>query len=271
MFDDEPYFESMEETRQWRDERRIAAIKQAEIEAEQIDWENNKTSLKEALSNLGGNIAEEYYNLAVKVTVSNGIITTDIPSDIHTKAMFSEKLLWIAERQAAIFGESFTSGFANASGAFFNYLSILSNDGDTPIANFDKWYQPMWAISLVFFNQADALMQKSNVAETLDKVAEAFLANGYHDYMLWHEIGGEDDYASRQRSNVRKKLDADPKQIAKKFVKDCWLTWQEEPERYKSKAAFAKDMLKQEQCKSLESQVKITDWCREWEKSHPAG
>ena len=34
---------------------------------------------------------------------------------------------------------------------------------------------------------------------------------------------------------------------------------------------FAKKMLKQEQCNSLESQVKITNWCREWEKSHPAG
>jgi hypothetical protein len=67
------------------------------------------------------------------------------------------------------------------------------------------------------------------------------------------------------------KLAKDPKQTAKQFVKDCWLTWQEEPERYKSKAAFAKDMLQQDQCKSLTSQVKITDWCREWEKSHPAG
>lgn len=70
---------------------------------------------------------------------------------------------------------------------------------------------------------------------------------------------------------VQAKLAADPKQAAKVFVKDCWQTWQEEPERYKSKAAFARDMLKQDQCKSLESQVKITDWCRQWEKSHPAG
>jgi hypothetical protein len=67
------------------------------------------------------------------------------------------------------------------------------------------------------------------------------------------------------------KLRTDPKQKAKAFVKQCWQTWQEEPERYKSKAAFAKEMLKQEQCKSLVSQVKITDWCRAWEKSHPAG
>lgn len=67
------------------------------------------------------------------------------------------------------------------------------------------------------------------------------------------------------------RLEKDPRQKAKKFVLDCWRVWQEEPERHKSKAEFARDMLKQEQCKSLKSQKKIEDWCREWEKSHPAG
>jgi hypothetical protein len=70
---------------------------------------------------------------------------------------------------------------------------------------------------------------------------------------------------------VKAKLLNSPKQKAKEFIKDCWLTWQEEPERYKSKAEFAREMLKQEQCKSLVSQIKITDWCRGWEKSHHAG
>lgn len=67
------------------------------------------------------------------------------------------------------------------------------------------------------------------------------------------------------------RLANDPRQKAKDFVLNCWQVWREEPENYKSKADFAKDMLKQEQCNSLKSQKKIEDWCREWEKSHPAG
>lgn len=73
------------------------------------------------------------------------------------------------------------------------------------------------------------------------------------------------------RNAVMTKLANDPKQNAKQYVFSCWQVWQEEPERYKSKADFAKKMLKQEQCKSLTSQKKIEDWCRGWEKSNPIG
>ena len=65
---------------------------------------------------------------------------------------------------------------------------------------------------------------------------------------------------------VRVQLANDPKQKAKAFILECWQVWQEEPERYKTKAAFAKAMLKQDQCKQLQSQKKIEDWCREWGK-----
>jgi hypothetical protein len=67
------------------------------------------------------------------------------------------------------------------------------------------------------------------------------------------------------------RLANDPKQKAKQYVFSCWQVWQEEPERYKSKADFAKNMLKQGQCEILESQKKIEDWCRAWEKTNPAG
>lgn len=65
-------------------------------------------------------------------------------------------------------------------------------------------------------------------------------------------------------NNVKKKLDNDPKQKDKEFVKDCWKSWQENRNNYASKAAFARDML--DKCKYLSSQKKIEDWCREWEK-----
>lgn len=206
MFDDEPDFESSEERRHWRDEKNheilIANTKQAEIEAEKIDWLNNKTQLQDTLANLGSKISDEYDSTVMYSSVSDGIVTTGIPPDFHTEAMHAERLLWIAERAANICNDS---SFRSISEAFFNHLCFLSDEGEKSIANFDKWYEPMRAISLVFFNQADALMQKSNVAEALDKVAEAFLAKGYYAYMLWHEIGGKDKLFQQARDKAKKR------------------------------------------------------------------
>lgn len=65
------------------------------------------------------------------------------------------------------------------------------------------------------------------------------------------------------------KLAADPKQQEKSFIYNCWQSWQKKTDSYKSKAAFARDMLTK--CEHLTSQKKIEDWCREWEKANPAG
>ena len=55
------------------------------------------------------------------------------------------------------------------------------------------------------------------------------------------------------------------KQAAKAKVKAYWLDWQKRPNMYKSKAQFAKEMLRQFQ--DLESQQVITyRWCKEFEK-----
>lgn len=66
------------------------------------------------------------------------------------------------------------------------------------------------------------------------------------------------------RETANKKHADDPKQAAKKSVKECWELWQKKPERYAKKSVFAKDML--EKYTSLESQKVIEDWCRSWEK-----
>ncbi len=58
------------------------------------------------------------------------------------------------------------------------------------------------------------------------------------------------------------KYAADPKQKDKKIVKECWDVWKNNPDRYKSKAAFARDM--REKFPTLESQIVIERWCREW-------
>ena len=56
---------------------------------------------------------------------------------------------------------------------------------------------------------------------------------------------------------------ADPKQAAKQQAKECWDAWQRRPTQYKSKSAFARDML--DKFESLESQRVIERWCKEWE------
>ena len=56
---------------------------------------------------------------------------------------------------------------------------------------------------------------------------------------------------------------ADPKQGAKQQAKECWDAWQKKPAQYKSKSAFARDML--DKFESLESQRVIERWCKEWE------
>jgi len=56
----------------------------------------------------------------------------------------------------------------------------------------------------------------------------------------------------------------DPKQKDKYLVQECWDDWQKKPDRYKGKAAFARDM--REKFPNLESQPVIERWCREWER-----
>lgn len=65
------------------------------------------------------------------------------------------------------------------------------------------------------------------------------------------------EYAHKRHSN-------DPKQKDKTLVRECWDAWQTDQSRYKSKAAFARDM--REKFPSLESQPVIEGWCRAWER-----
>lgn len=58
----------------------------------------------------------------------------------------------------------------------------------------------------------------------------------------------------------------DPKQQEKAFIRECWEDWKNNPGNYRSKAAFARDMLNK--CQHIVSQKKIEDWCREWERKN---
>lgn len=72
-------------------------------------------------------------------------------------------------------------------------------------------------------------------------------------------------HVSKLRSDYAKRKQAkDPKQTQKTFVFECWQEWQKKTDRYKSKAAFARDMLNKQE--HLTSSKVIEDWCREWER-----
>lgn len=65
------------------------------------------------------------------------------------------------------------------------------------------------------------------------------------------------------KSGATSRWAQDPKTAAKEQVKECWIMWQADPERYKSKSEFARDMLeKYEELKNPES---IQRWCRAWQ------
>lgn len=57
--------------------------------------------------------------------------------------------------------------------------------------------------------------------------------------------------------------DKNGKQAAKQNVRECWEAWQQKPEPYKSKSAFARAML--DKYGELGSQRVIERWCKEWE------
>lgn len=117
------------------------------------------------------------------------------------------------------------------------------------------------AIILIYTNSTDAVSASVSAGNAL--------ANAI-------AIDSGNEKAREARKNMARKgaiarIERDPRQAAKQFVFNCWQEWQDAPDEYKSKADFARKMLKDEQCKSLTSQKKIEDWCREWEKANPAG
>lgn len=74
------------------------------------------------------------------------------------------------------------------------------------------------------------------------------------------------DHADSTRARLKAiKMHANhPKQADKVLVRECWDEWQKQPDRYKGKAAFARDM--REKFPNLESQPVIEGWCRGWER-----
>lgn len=85
-----------------------------------------------------------------------------------------------------------------------------------------------------------------------------------HEYRKSSHAEIEAVIRSRMGSHsARLKLVNDPKQKEKALVKELWILWQQQPMRYKSKAAFSLDML--DKFQTLKSQRVIERWCKTWE------
>ena len=105
----------------------------------------------------------------------------------------------------------------------------------------------------------------------MNEVFKSLLAYGQSNMMLGSALTlsgahwSKDSIRSNALRAVGEKLANDPKQKDKATVRECWDDWQKQPTRYRSKAAFARDM--REKFPRLESQPVIERWCREWESS----
>jgi hypothetical protein len=65
-------------------------------------------------------------------------------------------------------------------------------------------------------------------------------------------------------AGAKAKLAKDPKQEAKRQVKEWWVRWRVNPALYRGKSSFARAML--DKYPDLSSQPVIEGWCRSWEK-----
>jgi hypothetical protein len=70
--------------------------------------------------------------------------------------------------------------------------------------------------------------------------------------------------AEKYSHSAKKGHEASVKGRAKNWVHECWQDWEAGKTHYRSKAAFAKDMMQKQEC--LTNPAVITKWCSEWKK-----
>lgn len=104
---------------------------------------------------------------------------------------------------------------------------------------------------------------KSEWAITDDEVRDHLDSNSIYELLEIVLVHADETLA---RLNARRRHEEDPKQKDKATVRECWDAWRLQPDRYKGKAAFARDM--REKFPSLESQPVIERWCRLWEREN---
>lgn len=127
----------------------------------------------------------------------------------------------------------------------------------------DEWFA--WGYGYVFeslerwhhthpFNLLEASVLLANIADQ----ALCMFSGGPHDPKSISELRSQ--FAKKGAAT---RLAKSPKQQTKQQVRECWDAWQARPEVYKSKSAFARDML--DKFDDLKNQRVIEKWCLEWQ------
>lgn len=155
--------------------------------------------------------------------------------------------------------------------AIDHYLSILDGSADSKTTN-DEGMSITFRLASGYAIQAINDVSNNQLVSALTNFSEAKYWLGVIEcstvYSGDEQPVTDDSATKRLRSAMsslggKAKAENDPKRKCKDFAKDCWNIWQQEPARYESKAAFARDML--EKLPELKSQPVIEGWCRKWE------
>ena len=124
-------------------------------------------------------------------------------------------------------------------------------------------------------NVSDKLLSSSEALQDAQKISQDTLSvirelesvcNSTRHFTEGQLVGRDAQKKNQAKKGAKAKLANDPKQVDKAFVFERWNDWQEKSGNYKSKAAFARDML--DKINHIKSQKKIEDWCRKWEKQN---
>lgn len=182
-------------------------------------------------------------------------------------------------------GMSTAEGYIETEGGAWTMFSELASvDNAAEVEKFSPLPAPqptdielLSALSCHFLYQASARMEAGLPIEALALIHEAYEAECLSQGLnMWNqaadltkqELMGDATDAARSemgRAAAAARFQRDPKQQEKRFIRDCWQGWQDEPDRYPSQAAFARDML--QKCEHIVSQKTIEDWCRDWTRS----
>ena len=109
------------------------------------------------------------------------------------------------------------------------------------------------SVTLLLWMARETENKIKNAVGALFGLSLAYLTNGTVERLVKSKGGV---------SAVQKKLANDPKQAAKRQVKECWDRWQTKPGSYSGPTHFARDML--EKFPELTSVPVIVRWCGAW-------
>lgn len=159
--------------------------------------------------------------------------------------------------------EEFAETIGNRPFTQDEYLVFLGSQGfdvdkiKTGVAALHQRIDESHARAKVFFEifKTEWIIEQSDIEKYLDH-------STIHNFI---ELVVRDSASTVARLKAIKMHAKSPKQADKALVRQYWNDWQQnQPDRYKSKAAFAHDMI--DKFPNLESQPVIEGWCRTWER-----